>query len=54
MLIVDEIGGNTTELDAVVFVVLVVVVEMAVTRKSSVSAMLCFEAVNILDPQAAR
>ena len=51
MLIVDDVGDNTTELDAAILVVLAV--EMAVTRKSRISAVLCFEAVNILDPAEA-
>jgi len=39
---------------AVAFVVLVVVLETAASRKSSISAMLCFGTVNILDAPAAR
>ena len=53
LLIVDEVEDDATELDAAMFVVLVAVVDIAVTRKSSISTVLCFEAVNILDPQAA-
>jgi hypothetical protein len=51
LLIVDEVEGNTTELDAAMFVVLVV--EMAVTRKNRIISVLCFEAVNILHPAEA-
>jgi len=38
---------------ALALVVLVDVVERAVTRKSRISAALCFETVNIFDPPAA-
>jgi len=48
-----ELPDVVEGLDAVVFVVPVVeTVETAAARKSSISAVLCFEAVNILDSPA--
>jgi len=51
VLVVDIVVEVTDP--ALALVVLVVVVEMAVSRKSRISAVLCFEAVNIFDPPAA-
>jgi hypothetical protein len=52
LVLVADIVVEVTDV-VLAFVVLVVVVGMAVTRKSSISAVLCFEAVNIFDPPTA-
>jgi hypothetical protein len=49
VLVVDIV----VEVTDVALALVVLAVEMAVSRKSSISAVLCFEAVNIFDPPAA-